>query len=93
LTQAQACEDERRPTAVVNADGEAVIMLAFQASGRGSTPLRRIFWWRPVENGKSHNERAGYLLLTGQRLDLCIELLDTNTSGCRPFPSSCWQVV
>ena len=23
------------------ADGEAVIMLAFQASGRGSTPLRR----------------------------------------------------
>ena len=27
-----------------HADGEAVIMLAFQASGRGSTPLQRIFF-------------------------------------------------
>jgi hypothetical protein len=27
----------------MHADGEAVIMLAFQASGRGSTPLRRMF--------------------------------------------------
>ena len=26
----------------IYADGEAVIMLAFQASGRGSTPLRRM---------------------------------------------------
>ena len=29
---------------VVYTDGEAVIMLAFQASGRGSTPLRCIFF-------------------------------------------------
>ena len=28
----------------IYADGEAVIMLAFQASGRGSTPLRRMFF-------------------------------------------------
>ena len=27
----------------LDTDGEAVIMLAFQASGRGSTPLRCIF--------------------------------------------------
>ena len=27
----------------MNTDGEAVIMLAFQASGRGSTPLQCIF--------------------------------------------------
>ena len=32
-----------------HADGEAVIMLAFQASGRGSTPLRRILFFRLVE--------------------------------------------
>ena len=30
-------------TVAVHTDGEAVIMLAFQASGRGSTPLQCTF--------------------------------------------------